>query len=140
MSPKQIKLSMKRVLSLLLVSVTTIANAQQDAQFSQYMFNRTSYNPAATGLKPAFCAHGLYRSQWLGFPQAPKTLQVVLDAPFNLFNKQHGFGITFNRDQIGYETMIQAKVAYSYHLKLDDEGTKMLSFGLDLGFLNKSFD
>jgi type IX secretion system PorP/SprF family membrane protein len=134
------KLSMKRILSAVLLTATTLANAQQDAQFSQYMFNRAAYNPAATGLKPAFCIHGLYRNQWMGFPQAPKSLQVVLDAPFNLFNQEHGFGLTFNRDQIGYETMIQAKLAYSYHIKFGSEKSNILSLGLDAGIINRAFD
>ena len=55
------------VISLgLVLSLCEKTMAQQEPQFSQYMFNRLSYNPGYAGSNGAICFTGFYRSQWMG--------------------------------------------------------------------------
>ncbi len=131
-------LSMKKIVVSLFTAIALTATAQQDPQFSQYMFNRVAPNPASAGLKDAICATFLGRSQWMGFDGAPKTILLTVDAPLSIFDKNQGIAVTFLRDQIGFEKTIGAKLAYAYHYPMSP--TTNLSFGLDLGLINKSMD
>lgn len=109
------------------------ANAQQDPQFSQNMFNRLAVNPGYAGTSDAICGTLIGRSQWLGFEGAPRTFVLSADMPVKVANG--GAGLTIMQDAIGVENNIYAKLAYSYHLKLSS-GT--LGLGVDLGMMNKS--
>ncbi|WP_373865842.1 type IX secretion system membrane protein PorP/SprF, partial [Patiriisocius marinus] len=40
------------------------AFAQQDAQYTQYMYNTLSINPAYAGSRDVLSVLGLYRNQW----------------------------------------------------------------------------
>ena len=59
-------------LLVLLLDANT-ANAQQDAQYTQYMFNTLSVNPAYAGSRGQLSFAGLYRSQRAGLAGAPET-------------------------------------------------------------------
>ena len=47
------------------------ANAQQDPQYTQYMYNMNVVNPAYAGSKESLSITALYRNQWAGFDDAP---------------------------------------------------------------------
>ena len=47
--------------------------AQQDVQYSQFIFNKMAYNPAYAGSKEAMTLGALYRHQWQGVEGAPRT-------------------------------------------------------------------
>ncbi len=47
--------------------------AQQDAQYTQYMYNTMSVNPAYAGSRGQLSFAGLYRAQWIGLDGAPET-------------------------------------------------------------------
>jgi type IX secretion system PorP/SprF family membrane protein len=64
---------------LLLSSLT--ANAQQDAMYTQYMFNTLAINPAYAGSRNVTSATALFRNQWTGIAGAPKTGTLTVDAP-----------------------------------------------------------
>jgi type IX secretion system PorP/SprF family membrane protein len=73
---------MKRVRIILLIGflfVFKISKAQQDAQFSQYIFNGLYINPAYAGYKDDIFVNSFYRSQWTGFQGAPTTESVAVD-------------------------------------------------------------
>ena len=53
---------------------TTNSYAQQDAQYTQYMYNPMSINPAYAGSRDVLSLVGIYRSQWVGLDGAPRTL------------------------------------------------------------------
>ncbi len=118
------------IISLWVIALT--ANAQQDPQFSQNMFNRLAVNPGYAGTSDAICGTALYRNQWLGFEGAPATFVLGVDLPVNAL--KGGVGLTLMSDRIGVESNVYAKLAYSYHLKLK---TGTLGLGLDLGMMNK---
>ena len=66
--------------------VGSVSYAQQDPQFTQYMFDRLSVNSAVAGGTGNICATALLRQQWTGFDGAPKTGLINLQGPINKIN------------------------------------------------------
>ncbi len=123
---------MKNFLTSILLLVLAIegASAQQDAQYTQYMYNTMVVNPAYAGSRGVFSAAALHRSQWIGLEGAPKTQTLNLHSPVG---KRVGLGFALVNDEIGNKTSQETNidVAFSYTLPLSD--TKRLSFGLKAG-------
>ncbi|WP_194550826.1 PorP/SprF family type IX secretion system membrane protein [Zobellia nedashkovskayae] len=117
-----------------LVSVS----AQQDAQYTQYMYNTISVNPAYAGSRGVFSIAALHRSQWVGLDGAPTTQTLNFHTPVS---KRIGLGLSVVNDEIGNGTNQDTYVdaAFSYTVKTSDEGK--LSFGLKAGghLLNVDF-
>jgi len=123
---------MKKLLTILALSFTGIATfAQQDVQFSMNMFNRLAINPGYAGTNKALCATLFYRQQWTSFPGAPKT--GLLSVDFGQVARG-GFGLTIDRDELGFDKTLKAKVAYSFHQPL---GQGLLGIGIDAGMIQK---
>ncbi len=105
--------------------------AQQDAQYTQYMFNTLSVNPAYAGSRGQLSFAGLYRSQWVGLDGAPETFTLNLHSPIR--NSRLGYGISIVNDNIGdgvvQETYFDAVISYTLELARDAK----LSFGLKAG-------
>ncbi|GAB4507074.1 MAG: type IX secretion system membrane protein PorP/SprF [Allomuricauda sp.] len=106
-------------------------NAQQDAQYTQYMYNTLSVNPAYAGSRGQLSFAGLYRSQWVGLDGAPETFTINLHSPIR--NSRLGYGVSIVNDNIGdgvvQETYLDAVVSYTIDLAMDAK----LSFGLKAG-------
>ncbi|MBT8177993.1 MAG: type IX secretion system membrane protein PorP/SprF [Eudoraea sp.] len=115
-------------------------HAQQDAQYTQYMYNTMSVNPAYAGSRGQLSIAALYRSQWVGLDGAPKTQTLNLHSPIR--NSKLGYGISIVNDNIGdgvvQETYFDAVISYT--LDVSEEGK--LSFGLKAGgnLLNLDFE
>ncbi len=124
---------MKYIVSAAFLFVGVATFAQQDAQFTQNMFNKLSVNPGYAGANGGICGTFLSRTQWTGFDGHPSTNLFSGDA---LIFDKHGVGLTVFQDKLGIENSLVAKLAYSYHLTL---GPGSLGLGLEAGFLNKSF-
>ena len=122
----------KLIISTAFLFAGFVATAQQDAQFTQNMFNKLSVNPGSTGHNGGICATFLTRSQWMGFDGRPQTHLFMADARFS----RHGIGLTVFSDKLGIESTTVAKLSYAYHLML---GPGELGIGLDLGVNIKSF-
>ncbi|MFP2996750.1 type IX secretion system membrane protein PorP/SprF [Spongiivirga sp. MCCC 1A20706] len=101
---------------------------QQDAQYTQYMYNTVSVNPAYAGSRGYFSLTGLYRSQWAGFDGAPETQTLTMNTPVA---KNVGLGVSIVNDKIGpsNETYLFADFAYSLRLNQDFQ----LNLGLKAG-------
>ncbi|MEO8147630.1 MAG: type IX secretion system membrane protein PorP/SprF [Bacteroidia bacterium] len=121
---------MKRpiLLLLLLMLCGSIAMAQQNPLYSQYMFNALVINPAYAGTQPYMSSTMFVRKQWVGFNGAPLTASATLHGP--LKNKRMGLGMLINNDHIGITNQTDLYACYSYHLPIQ-EGT--LSMGLSGG-------
>lgn len=122
----------------MLIALTTYTvSAQQDSQYTQYMYNTVSVNPGYAGSRGMLSILGLYRNQWVGLDGAPKTLNFSLNSPTRF--KRVGAGINFTSDQIGpsSESIITADISYS--LPLNENGMK-LSFGVKGGFTSLNID
>lgn len=103
--------------------------AQQEANYTHYMYNTQTYNPAYVGSRQAISAVGLYRTQWVGYEGAPVSQVISISAPIT--KQKLGVGLSMNNDKIGpmKSTAISADVAY--HLRISETGK--LSFGLKAG-------
>ena len=100
--------------------------AQQDAQFTQYMYNTININPGYAGSRGAMSIFGLHRTQWVGMDGAPVTNAVSVNTPIN--NSKLGVGLSFINDRIGptTENAISADVSYT----IQTSETVKLSFGI----------
>lgn len=103
--------------------------AQQDAQFSQYMFNTLAINPAYAGRAELLNASALYRAQWVGFEGAPQTQ--TLTANTALKNKSLALGGSLYNDVIGPEQRFGFYGDFAYRIKFPKS---KLSFGVSAGF------
>lgn len=73
---------MKTLLFSFVLVLTSMLNyAQQDAQFTQYMYNTTIINPAYAGSRGALSIFALHRTQWVGLDGAPVTNTVSMNTP-----------------------------------------------------------
>lgn len=122
----------KIILSLVLGLYLQMAMAQQDAQFSQYLFNGLYINPAYAGYKEALNVHGYYRNQWTGITGAPQTMGLSLDGSFNEGNV--GLALNVASDRLGAQRGNFAQLSYAYRIRFDDTGDTRLAFGLSVGF------
>lgn len=84
---------------LLWLLTGNLARAQQDAMYTQYMFNQLALNPAVAGSRDVVNATALYRRQWVGVPGAPQTATIAVDGPIN--NKRIGLGLLLSDDKVG---------------------------------------
>ena len=112
-------------LVLVLLFCSTAGFAQQDAQFTQYMYNTININPAYAGSRGAMSIFGLYRTQWVGLDGAPETSSFSLNTPIN---NNVGLGVSLVNDKIGptNENNISADFSYS----IQTSATAKLSFGI----------
>ena len=126
--------SLLKLLSLMLlfhIIQSNMAIAQQDAVFSQYMFNGLAINPAYAGNQDQLSATALYRKQWDNFQGAPSTQ--TLSAHSGIKNKNIGVGLLAARDQIGIHNETRVYLTYAYKIKMQ-VGT--LAMGIQGGFNN----
>lgn len=112
----------------LALGLAATAMAQQDPQFTQYMFNLLAINPAYAGSADQVSLKALSRHQWVGFDGAPVTQTLTAHAP--VWHESLGVGGTIMRDSHGPVTQytFMADVAYRIHM-----GNSKLAFGLKGG-------
>ena len=103
--------------------------AQQDPQFTQYMYNTISVNPAYTGSRGHLSVLGMHRSQWVGINGAPTSQVLTIDGPVG---NNVGLGLVFTNDELGPSNEVFMDANFSYTLRLN-EGDRRLSFGLKGG-------
>lgn len=105
---------------------TIVSFAQQDAQFTQYMYNTINVNPAYAGSRGALSIFALHRTQWVGLDGAPVTNAVSMNTPLNRSNL--GLGISIINDKIGptHENTLSADLSYT----IPTSETFKLSFGI----------
>ncbi len=117
---------------------TTSICAQQDAQYTQYMYNTISVNPAYAGSRGVLSIMGLHRSQWVGLDGAPRTQTLTVNTPIG-GNERLGLGVSIVNDEIGPTDETYFDIDFSYSIPTSDEGK--LSFGLKAGghLLNVDF-
>lgn len=113
-------------LSLIFIFFSVVGFAQQDAQYTQYMYNTINVNPAYAGSRGVMSVFGLYRTQWIGLDGAPKTSSFSLNTPIN--NSDIGIGVSLVNDKIGptNENTLSTDISYS----IPTSETFKLSFGI----------
>ncbi|WP_060873500.1 PorP/SprF family type IX secretion system membrane protein [Myroides odoratus] len=100
--------------------------AQQDSQYTQYMYNHSSFNPAYAGSREGLNIFGLYRTQWVGLEGAPKTATLSVNTP--LGDSGLGLGVNFMNDHLGVMDENTLSIDLSYAIDLNYE--YKLAFGL----------
>lgn len=127
---------MKRVLTTLgFAMIGYAAMAQQDPQFTQYMFNRMFDNPGYTGSNKSLCATVIHRQQWTGFDGNPVTSGITLDYAFGGM-RQHGIGVNVMIDDLGFESTKHYRANYAFHIPvMGGEGD--IGIGVTLGAISK---
>ena len=126
----------KLLLLLLLVSFHLNIIAQNDIQFSNYMFSEITYNPAQAGNSQTIDATIIARQQWIGFGQSPQTQLLSVGGYFEKISG--GVGLSFVNDKLGYEKSQNIKLMYAYQLSMGNIGR--LSFGLGFGLINRALE
>lgn len=116
----------KKIIILILIVVTSVSYAQQDPQYTQYMYNTILVNPAYAGSREAMSIFGLYRNQWVGLDGAPETSNFSIHTPINGSNV--GLGLSIVNDKIGPSVENNVAVDFSYTINTSDR--YKLSFGL----------
>ena len=121
---------MRNLVILLLTMLFALQmNAQQDPQYTQYMYNMNIINPAYTGSTEGLAVGALYRSQWVGLDGGPETFTFNIHSPIG---KQVGLGLSVISDQIGPVKETNAYIDFSYTIPV---GTvTKLAFGIKGGF------
>lgn len=116
-------------LVFLTIGLVTESHAQQDPQFTQYLYNTVAINPAYAGNRGVTSIVGLHRSQWVGLDGAPRTQSLSIHSPIS--ESKVGVGVSIVNDALGptEETYIAADASYT--VDLSKKGR--LSFGLKAG-------
>ncbi len=112
--------------------------SQQDAQYTQYMYNTVTINPAYAGSRDVLSVVGLHRSQWVGLEGAPRTQTLSIHSPIS--NGRVGLGGNVIKDEIGPTDETTLSLDFSYTIPTSETG--QLSFGLKATghLLNVDFD
>jgi len=128
---------MKKI-QLLILSVlfSSVALAQQQAMFTEYMYNEVTLNPAYAGSHGVISATAIARRQWVGIEGAPSTLSFNAHSP--LKNENIALGISIVHDQITVSRNFNMFGSASYKIAFSKENH--LHFGLQYGFTSISED
>lgn len=123
------------LISILFVGLSS-TQAQQLPQFTQYMYNTISINPAYAGSRDGLSLTALHRSQWAGIEGAPKTQTLSIHSP--LSNEKVGLGLSVINDKTGYENYTYLYGDFSYTVNMSENVT--LAFGIKGGFSYYNLD
>nr|WP_315171975.1 type IX secretion system membrane protein PorP/SprF [uncultured Flavobacterium sp.] len=115
-----------KIISFITMLLAAMSYGQQDAQFTQYMYNTININPAYAGSRGAMSIFALHRTQWVGLDGAPTTNTASINTPIN--NSNLGLGVSFVNDKIGptNENTISADLSYT----IPTSENFKLSFGM----------
>ena len=119
---------MKYLYIVLILTYASYIHAQQDPNYTQYMYNMNVMNPAYAGSKENMAGSFMYRQQWVGLEGAPKTATFSLHSPIG---KNVGLGISAISDKIGPVEENNVYADFSYTLNLG--GSNRLALGLKAG-------
>ena len=129
----------KYKIHLIILLVTLVSNAQQDPQYTQYMYNMSVINPGyATDDAEVINFGALYRAQWVGSEGGPTTGTFFAHSPIA---KKVEMGISVVHDEIG-DVVKESNVYVDFAYVLNLNESNKLSFGIKGGatFFNTSFD
>lgn len=125
---------LKIIVVFFAVMTTSVTSAQQLPQFTQYMFNTISINPAYAGSREQLNVTALHRNQWAGLKGNPRTSTFSVHSPLGL--SKIGLGFTFINDNLGDEDTNFIYGDFSYTLPVSYNTN--LAFGLKAGVTNYS--
>ncbi|SCY07202.1 type IX secretion system membrane protein, PorP/SprF family [Nonlabens sp. Hel1_33_55] len=124
------------VLMLMFLAFAKSGIAQQEPQYTQYMYNPSIINPAYSGSTGTLDLFAAYRNQWTGLDGAPETQTLGVNKP--LYNERMGIGLNIQNETLGPVKEFNAVVNFSYNIDLN-YNTK-LAFGVSGGIDNYDVD
>ena len=127
-----------KILFLAILCSTWISSAQQDAQFTQYMYNTININPAYAGSREALSIFGLYRTQWVGLDGAPQTGTFSINTPID--NTKFGVGLGIINDKIGPADETNVAVDVSYTVQTSENWKLAFGVKASANLLNVDFN
>ncbi len=134
-----------RIILVVFICSSFSMQAQTGPIFTQYMFNKMLYNPAATGLDTGYIsAKGFYQDEWLSYRDpydngAPTNWSGSVDAAIG-FKKAAskrfylGLGLSYSNATVGFLTQNQYLISASCHYLPSFGGD--LSLGINSGATN----
>ncbi|WP_347373224.1 type IX secretion system membrane protein PorP/SprF [Aequorivita sp. Q41] len=126
----KLHISLKTINCLVVALVLAMSSyAQQNPQYTQYMYNTMSINPGYTGSMGTLDAVLTYRDQWVGIDGAPVSQNFGIHSP--LSNEKIGLGLNLQNDEIGPAQEMYADANFSYTLQVSS--TLKLGLGLKAG-------
>jgi len=125
----------KLVILFFVIVLSLDTTAQQDPQYTEYMYNMNVLNPAYAGSRNTLSIGVLGRTQWVNIDGAPKTLTMAVHAPVG---EKVGLGLSVIADKIGPVTEQNIYADFSYTINTSEEGR--LAFGLKGGVTLHSLD
>ncbi|WP_346321080.1 type IX secretion system membrane protein PorP/SprF [Chitinophaga sp. YIM B06452] len=129
---------MKKIITLFVIlCMSRQLLAQQEAMYTQYMFNMMAVNPAYAGSRGVLSATAMYRNQWVGVEGAPRTGTLSFDMATR--NKKVGLGIQAFNDRIGIVKTTGFYASYAYRINFNENGSA-LAIGLQGGLSNYRAD
>lgn len=117
---------MKKIVYSIIILLGLTASAQQEPQYTQFMYNPSVINPAYSGSLGYGSLFSLYRTQWIGLEGAPKTLNLSYHQPVE--NTNLGLGGNIVHDEIGPSSITNLAIDVSYTIYLENESR--LAFGM----------
>ena len=134
---------MRKIISItLFIGLTFSVHGQQNPQFTNFLFNAFSINPANAGLKKCLDARVGFRTQWTGFENNPRTIFVSahqrIDAISNERGVIHGAGITIDGDNTGPSSRTAMHLNYAVHVPLSRK--VRIAFGVAVGAFQYRLD
>ncbi|RMA58458.1 PorP/SprF family type IX secretion system membrane protein [Ulvibacter antarcticus] len=117
------------IIILVLFGIFT-GSAQQDSQYTQYMYNTQIVNPAYAGTGDVLSFGLLLRTQWVSLEGAPKTGSFSINSPLGLMDNM-GIGLSVVHDELGPSVESNINVDFAYAISTSDTGE--ISFGLKAG-------
>lgn len=121
---------MKKILIVgLLFVLGSQLYAQQESQYTQYMYNTMTINPGYTGSRGFLSLVGLYRAQWVGIDGAPKTASFAGSMPIN--ERGDGLGLVFDTESLGAQSQTGFSINYAYSLPISE--SVKLGLGINAG-------
>ncbi len=115
----------KSIIPMLLWVLPLCVFAQQEEQYTQFMFYKLGFNPGYAGGQDGATVTALVRSQWLGFEGAPQTQLITFNMP--LLNDRVGVGGSVLRQTIGVTSYYTAEGVYAYRIPM---GRGVLGMGI----------
>jgi type IX secretion system PorP/SprF family membrane protein len=126
----------KLISGLFILAMHLMSFAQNDASFSQYMFNEVTFNPASISISNTINASLVARQQWVGFDNAPSSQ--VLNASTYIQEIFGGVGMNVIHDKLGYESFLTFRTFYAFPVQVGV--MSHLTFGVGAGLVNRTLD
>ena len=118
---------MKKNIVTILLFVSGLVFAQQEAQYTQYMYNTANVNPGYVGTRGCLSALLMHRTQWVGLDGAPQTNTFAISSPIGV-NQKIGLGLSVINDKLGPSEENAISLDMSYNIPTSENFK--LSFGV----------